>query len=158
MIALLTTSPNPQVVPLWLENEADAAPGGPWGWLIWGGAVAAVLVLFAAWATLRAERLRRDPGSHALRAVARRLGADRVLLRELEALAEADAGTSVLCMLISDHALRRAVQASGRPPTARVVRLMAARGADLPPAERAGHGGSRPMNSGGSEPRARSGR
>ncbi|GEM_PF-6216523 len=155
---VLSTVANPQVAPIWLEDQAEAASGAPWGWLIWGGAVAAVLVLLAVGATLRAERLRRDPGGHALRAIARRLGADRALLRELEALAPVDSGASVLAMLVSDHALRTAVTAAGRPLTPRVSRLMAARGVDPPAAEQPGHVGGSPKSPGTPMARVRPGR
>lgn len=129
---LLSAASNPQVAPIWLDDQAGGGAGAPWGWLIWGGVVAAVLVLVALGATARAERLRRDPGGHALRALARRLGADRRLLRELEDLAPADGGTPVLSMLVSDQALCAGILASGKVPSARVARLVAARGVSLP--------------------------
>ncbi|MCC6950450.1 MAG: hypothetical protein IT433_03285 [Phycisphaerales bacterium] len=132
MTLLLSAASNPQVAPMWLDEQAGAAPGAPWGWLIWGGAVALGLIVVALGATVRAERLRRDPGGRALRAVARRLGADRRLLKELEALAPADGGTPVLSMLVSDEALCIGLRACGKVPSARVTRLVAARGVSLP--------------------------
>lgn len=132
MMPLLSAATDPQVAPIWLDDQTGATSGAPWGWLIWGGAFAAVLVLVALGATVRAERLRRDPGGQALRAVARRLGANRRLLKELEDLAPGDGGTPVLAMLVSDQALCAGISDSGKAPSARVARLVAARGVSLP--------------------------
>lgn len=158
MIALLSSAANPQVAPMWLEDQGAAASGTPWGWLVWGGAVAAGLVLLAVGATLRAERVRRDPGGHALRVVAGRLGADRALLRELGAFAPEDGGAPVLSMLVSDHALRTAVESARRPLTPGMARLLAARGVGLPAAAPPAQRGSGPKVAGKPASQARVGR
>lgn len=155
---LLSAAANPPVAPMWLEDPADAASGAPWGWLLWGGAVATGLVLLAVGATLRAERLRRDPGGQALRAVARRLGADGALLRELKDLAPEDGVPSVLSMLVSDHALRTAVESAGRPLTPGITRLLAARGVGVQATEPGAQAGAGPRAPGRSGPQNRPGR